>query len=99
MYVLQDLMTFSCGSTANENAFKAVFIRYMDKQRDGRPATQYAGILGCIRVSFGFPFPFSAVCCLLFSVFCFSDSGIPSSPVQTECVLVPDCTLAERLPC
>lgn len=37
-----DLMTFSCGSTANENAFKAVFISYMDKQRDGRPATQDA---------------------------------------------------------
>lgn len=36
-----DLMTFSCGSTANENAFKAVFIKYMDDQRGGRPVSQH----------------------------------------------------------
>merc|ERR1712086_1133274 len=35
-----NIVTMACGSTANENAFKAVFIKWMDKQRDGRPVTQ-----------------------------------------------------------
>ena len=30
----------ACGSTANENAFKAVFIKYMEDQRGGQPPTQ-----------------------------------------------------------
>lgn len=35
-----DITTMACGSTANENAFKAAFIAYMDRHRDGKPATQ-----------------------------------------------------------
>ena len=35
-----DIVTMACGSTANENAFKAVFIKFMDNQRNGRPVTQ-----------------------------------------------------------
>jgi 4-aminobutyrate aminotransferase/(S)-3-amino-2-methylpropionate transaminase len=35
-----DLTTMSCGSTANENAFKAVFIKFMDEKRKGAPPTQ-----------------------------------------------------------
>jgi len=30
-----DITTMSCGSTANENAFKAVFIKWMDEHRGG----------------------------------------------------------------
>ena len=32
-----DITTMSCGSTANENAFKAVFIAHMDRVRGGAP--------------------------------------------------------------
>ena len=35
-----DITTMSCGSTANENAFKAAFIAFMDKHRNGDPPTQ-----------------------------------------------------------
>mmetsp|Transcript_18887 Transcript_18887/g.34995 ORF Transcript_18887/g.34995 Transcript_18887/m.34995 type:complete len:569 (+) Transcript_18887:79-1785(+) len=35
-----DITTMACGSTANENAYKAAFIKYMDTHRDGAPPTQ-----------------------------------------------------------
>lgn len=35
-----DITTMACGSTANENAFKAAFIKYMDEHREGAPPTQ-----------------------------------------------------------
>jgi len=39
---LWDITTMACGSTANENAFKAVFIKYMDDHRGGEPVSQEA---------------------------------------------------------
>lgn len=35
-----DITTMACGSTANENAFKAAFIAFMDRHRGGAPPTQ-----------------------------------------------------------
>jgi 4-aminobutyrate aminotransferase/(S)-3-amino-2-methylpropionate transaminase len=35
-----NIVTMACGSTANENAFKAVFIKWMDDKRGGVPPTQ-----------------------------------------------------------
>lgn len=37
---MTDVTTMACGSTANENAFKAAFIKYMTDKRGGRPPSQ-----------------------------------------------------------
>lgn len=37
---MTDVTTMACGSTANENAFKAVFIKYMADRRGGAAPTQ-----------------------------------------------------------
>jgi len=37
---LNDITTMGCGSTANENAFKAVFIKWMDRHRNGGAPSQ-----------------------------------------------------------
>jgi len=34
---LKEVQTMACGSCSNENAFKAVFIRWQNLQRDGKP--------------------------------------------------------------
>lgn len=36
---LTEVQTMACGSCSNENAYKAVFISYMAKQRGGKPPT------------------------------------------------------------
>merc|ERR1712022_63573 len=37
---LSEVTTMGCGSTANENAFKAAFISWMDRYRGGGAPTQ-----------------------------------------------------------
>ena len=45
-----DVTTMACGSTANENAFKAVFIKYMDLRRgDIRQARRASDMGTCSR--------------------------------------------------
>ena len=37
---MDDCVTMTCGSTANENAFKAIFIKYMNDRRNGYQPSQ-----------------------------------------------------------